>query len=63
MPAASGQPTVSEALSFVRPHVDAPLGPKGRLRWTEPDLAERYADLLGWGNRVLAHARALKTPR
>lgn len=49
--------TAAIGLSFVRPHERAPLGPRSRERWTEPDLAERYADLLAWRDRVIARAR------
>ena len=52
--------TAAIGLSFVRPHEKAPLGPRSRERWTEPDLAEQYADLLLWRDRVLAHVRALR---
>lgn len=49
--------TMAVGLSFVRPHADAPLGPRSRDRWSEPDLAERHGDLLAWRDRVIARAR------
>lgn len=49
--------TGATALAFVRPHAEAPLGPRSRVAWTEPDLAETYADLLGWRDAVVAEVK------
>lgn len=42
------------ALVFVRPHERQRIAPAAARCWTEPELAERYADLLAWRDRVLA---------
>lgn len=55
--------TAAVALSFVSPHASAPLGPTSRTLWTEPALAERFAGLITWRDRVLAEARSRRPPR
>lgn len=52
--------TAAFGLSFVQPHAAAPLGPRSRIAWTEADLAEEYADLLAWRDRVVDHAKSLR---
>lgn len=46
--------TMAVALAFVRPSEAMALGPRSRQLWTEPELAERYAHLVAWRDRVLA---------
>ncbi|MEN9796749.1 MAG: hypothetical protein RL653_445 [Pseudomonadota bacterium] len=45
------------ALGFVAPHARAPLGPASRPLWTVPALAEEFADLVAWRDRVVDEAR------
>jgi glutathione S-transferase len=49
-------------LCFVSPPTDLPVDPTARPHWTVPALAERYAPLLAWRDRVLAECAA-QAPR
>lgn len=44
--------TGAAALSFVSPHAKAKIGDLSRSLWTEPHLADRFAELLSWRDRV-----------
>lgn len=51
---------VAQALAFVRPPESGlKLGPASRRSFSDPDLAERYADLLAWRDELY---RTRRTP-
>ncbi len=49
-------------LAFIAPVADrwAHLGPASRAAWTEPELAEEFADLVTWRNRTYERERDRK---
>ena len=49
--------TGAMALGFVAPHARAPLGPANRPLWTVAPLADEFADLVAWRDRVVDEAR------
>ncbi|MCA9593450.1 MAG: glutathione S-transferase family protein [Myxococcales bacterium] len=50
---------VAPALQFVEPVADrfVRLGPASRQTWREPELAEEFADLVAWRDRLYASRR------
>lgn len=52
---------MAASLQFLRPVADLymPIGPATRRCWSNPDLADEFADLLAWRDRIYAEHRKL----
>lgn len=50
---------MATSLQFLRPVADLymPIGPATRRCWSNPDLAEEFADLLAWRDQIYAEHR------
>ncbi|MCU0656181.1 MAG: glutathione S-transferase [Polyangiaceae bacterium] len=50
---------MAASLQFLRPVADLymPIGPATRRCWSNPDLAEEFADLLAWRDQIFAEHR------
>jgi glutathione S-transferase len=50
---------MAASLQFLRPVADLymPIGPATRRAWSNPDLAEEFADLLAWRDQLYAEHR------